>query len=137
MLDPWTGDLFILAEIAMNLPRPLPDVIVRAPMGGKIVARPPGGLQRRRCLRKIIIVIIITKILLLLLLYDGKRAVVLIICIALYFTTFHTKAARRRPWPPLWAWCTAYYRSTYMIFCSIIQSAAVRTLIPPIGFLSF
>jgi len=133
MLDPWTGDLFILAEIAVNLPRPLPDVIVRAPMGGKIVAGPPGGLQRRRCLRKIIIVIIITKILLLL--YDGKRAAVLIICIALYFTTFHTKAAHRRPWPPLWARCTAY-RSTYIIFYSIIQSAA-RTLIPPIGFLSF
>lgn len=102
--------------------------------GGKIHSWPPGGLQRRRCLRKIIIVIIIIIFLLLLLLYDGKRAVVLIICIALYFTTFHTKAARRRPWPPLWARYTAYRR--YIIFCSIIYSRP-RALIPQVGFLSF
>lgn len=120
MLDPQTGGLFILAEIAMNLPRPLPDVIIRAPMGGKIVAGPPGGLQRRRCIRKIIIIIIITKILLLLL-YDGKRAVVLIICIALYFTTFHTKAARRRPWPPLGAMYGVQKYLCYILFYNTIS----------------
>jgi len=43
MLDPWTGGLFIHVEIAMNLPRPLPDVIARAPMGGKFIAGPPGA----------------------------------------------------------------------------------------------
>jgi len=64
--------------------------------GEKTITGPPGGLrQRRRCLLNI--VIIITKILLCIL-YDGKRAAVLIICIALFHDT---KAARRRPWPPL------------------------------------
>jgi len=43
MLDPWMGGLFILSEIAENLPRPLPDVIVCSPMGGKIIAGPLGA----------------------------------------------------------------------------------------------
>lgn len=43
MLDPWMDGLFIHSKIAGNLPRPLPDVVTRAPMGGKIIASPRGA----------------------------------------------------------------------------------------------
>lgn len=43
MLDPWMGGLFIHSKIVGNLPRPLPDVIACAPMGGKTIAGPPGA----------------------------------------------------------------------------------------------